>query len=645
MNNNAENKEKKISFKERVRQVWRVIKYFIGSASKEKPMYFVLNLISYVVGIASSFFNIVAPKYLIDMFVNKAPVRDIAIWAGIIVITNTMVSFIGNVISQTMGKYSDFFDRLFTMRICRKSMRMDFEYTEDPEMLDELNMADASVGQAGGVMSLTDSFMSIVSSAIVLVGVTTIILTSAPLLAPVILITTIITFFLNKKINAIVLSYIPKMNAISRRGGYYFGEMSNFRYGKDVRLYGMDKIIEEKAQENIQEVKKYQIQEAKDLHLLRQCGGFVGAVLSAINSFYIGYLAIKRIITIGDLSMLSSASAQFGGSIGSIIGEIQEIAKKSELMIKYVDFMENYETHTDGGKKVEPAKEYIIEFKNVSFKYPRGEEYVLRNINFTIPAGEHLAIVGLNGAGKTTFIKLLCRLYKVTEGEILINGVNINDYDFDEYAKLFSAVFQDFSMFAFTVKENIALSDTANARDERIEELCCSCGLSDKMGRLPKGVETLVFKEFDETGFEPSGGEQQKMAIARALYKNAPIVVLDEPTAALDPISEYEIYTHFNELTEGKSAIYISHRLATCRFCDRIAVFNDGEIIQVGTHEELMEQEGLYAMMFMAQMQYYVSEEEMEYMEGEYMEGEFVEGIYMEGPMFMESGEPVMMGE
>lgn len=608
MNSSTENKKEKNSFAINVKQTFRVVKYFIGAAQKEKPMYFVVNVVSYILGIFGAFFNIVAPKYLIDMFVGKAPVKDIALLAGIIVVTNTLLSFIRNFIAQNMEKYSDFFDRYFTMCLSRKSMRMDFEYTEDPKMLDELYMADSNVSQAGGVMALTDTFMSIVSSSVVLVGVTAIIVTSAPILAPVILITTIISFFMNKKMNQIIISYVPKATALGRHGEYFFGEMSDFRYGKDVRLYGMDKLISEKTEENIQEVKRLQIQQAKDLHLLRQLDGVIGAIVSAVITFYIGFLAIKKMITIGDLSMLSSSASQFGGSVDSIVGAVQDIALKSELMIKYVDFMENYETHADGGKSVEPAKDYVIEFKNVSFKYPRAEEYVLKNINITIHGGEHLAIVGLNGAGKTTFIKLLCRLYKPTEGEILLNGVNINEYDFDEYAHLFSPVFQDFSIFAFTVKENIALSDTANADYGKLWALCGSCGLTNKVKGLPQGLDTLVFKEFDETGFEPSGGEQQKIAIARALYKDAPIVVLDEPTAALDPVSEYEIYTHFNTLTKGKSAIYISHRLATCRFCDRIAVFHEGEIIQVGNHEQLMDQGGLYGEMFMAQMQYYMNQ-------------------------------------
>ncbi len=608
MNSSTENKKEKNSFAINVKQTFRVVKYFIGAAQKEKPMYFVLNVVSYILGIFGAFFNIVAPKYLIDMFVDKAPVKDIALLAGIIVVTNTLLSFIRNFIVQNMEKYSDFFDRFFTMRLSRKSMRMDFEYTEDPKMLDELYMADSNVSQAGGVMALTDTFMSIVSSSVVLVGVTAIIVTSAPILAPVILITTIISFFMNKKMNQIIISYVPKAAALGRHGEYFFGEMSDFRYGKDVRLYGMDKLIGEKTEENIQEVKQLQIQQAKDLHLLRQLDGVIGAIVSGVITFYIGFLAIKKVITIGDLSMLSSSASQFGGSVSSIVGAVQDIALKSELMIKYVDFMENYETHADGGKSVEPVKDYVIEFKNVSFKYPRAEEYVLKNINITIHGGEHLAIVGLNGAGKTTFIKLLCRLYKPTEGEILLNGVNINEYDFDEYAHLFSPVFQDFSIFAFTVKENIALSDTANADYGKLWALCGSCGLTNKVKGLPQGLDTLVFKEFDETGFEPSGGEQQKIAIARALYKDAPIVVLDEPTAALDPVSEYEIYTHFNTLTKGKSAIYISHRLATCRFCDRIAVFHEGEIIQVGNHEQLMDQGGLYGEMFMAQMQYYMNQ-------------------------------------
>ncbi len=270
-----------------------------------------------------------------------------------------------------------------------------------------------------------------------------------------------------------------------------------------------------------------------------------------------------------------------------------------------------------GNEKVHGEKHEIV-FEHVSFRYPRAEEFVLRDINLTIRSGEHLSIVGLNGAGKTTLIKLLCRLYDVTEGAIYIDGVNIKDYSEDEYRKLFAVVFQDFQLFAFTLKENVAFKDAAEAGDigqngqddaamQRVEEVLKLSGFYEDAKKLEHGLDTMIYKSFDEDGTELSGGQKQKVAISRALYRNAPIVILDEPTAALDPVAEYDIYRQFNTLVGGKTAIYISHRLSSCRFCDRIAVFADDTVKEYGTHDELVGKEaGIYAEMFAEQAKYYV---------------------------------------
>ena len=264
-----------------------------------------------------------------------------------------------------------------------------------------------------------------------------------------------------------------------------------------------------------------------------------------------------------------------------------------------------YPVALEKGDKAVTGETHVIEFSHVSFKYPRSEQYVLKDINLKITSGEHLSVVGLNGAGKTTFIKLLCRLYDVTEGEILIDGVNIKEYSEEEYRKLFAVVFQDFQLFAFSLKDNIALGDTAeDAEINRVLELA---GFYEDAQKLPEGLDTMLYKSFDEKGTELSGGQQQKTAIARALYKDAPIVILDEPTAALDPVAEYDIYRRFDTLVGGKTAIYISHRLSSCKFCDRIAVFAENTIKEYGTHEELVDKKnGIYAELFAAQAQYYV---------------------------------------
>ena len=248
--------------------------------------------------------------------------------------------------------------------------------------------------------------------------------------------------------------------------------------------------------------------------------------------------------------------------------------------------------------------EYYVEFRDVSFKYPGSDVWALRHVNLKFKVGEKLAVVGMNGSGKTTFIKLLCRLYDPAEGEILLNGVNIKKYNYDEYMSVFSVVFQDYRLFAFTLGQNVAARTDYD--EERVKHCLHQAGFKERLETLPNGTETYLFKNYDKNGVEFSGGETQKIALARALYKDAPFIILDEPTAALDPVSEYEVYSNFNRISGEKTAIYISHRLASCRFCDKIAVFDHGEIIQRGSHDELVaDKNGKYYELWHAQAQYY----------------------------------------
>ncbi|MBR4336285.1 MAG: ABC transporter ATP-binding protein, partial [Clostridia bacterium] len=248
--------------------------------------------------------------------------------------------------------------------------------------------------------------------------------------------------------------------------------------------------------------------------------------------------------------------------------------------------------------------DYEIEFQNVSFRYPGSDSYALKNVSIKYKIGEKLAIVGMNGSGKTTFIKLLCRLYDPTEGVILLNGINIQKYNSLEYLSILSVVFQDYKLFSFSLAANVAASSEYD--ETAVVESLEKAGFGERLKTMPNGIETVLYKDFEQSGTEISGGEGQKIAIARAIYKNAPFVILDEPTAALDPIAEYEVYSKFNEIVGDRTAIYISHRLSSCRFCDRIAVFDDGQIVQLGTHETLVADEtGKYYQLWSAQAQYY----------------------------------------
>ena len=249
-------------------------------------------------------------------------------------------------------------------------------------------------------------------------------------------------------------------------------------------------------------------------------------------------------------------------------------------------------------------RQYEVEFQDVSFKYPGSEIWALRHVNMKFKVGRRLAIVGENGSGKTTFIKLLCRLYDPQEGQILLNGIDIRKYRYDDYMQIFSIVFQDFQLISQPLGNNVSGSMAYD--EDRVRQALIDAGFGDRLDTLPEGLQTQLYKDFTENGVDVSGGEAQKIAIARALYKDAPFIILDEPTAALDPIAEAEIYAKFNEISGDKTAIYISHRLSSCKFCDEIAVFHGGAVIQQGTHEQLLADEGgKYHELWNAQAQYY----------------------------------------
>ncbi|MBE6855556.1 MAG: ABC transporter ATP-binding protein, partial [Ruminococcus sp.] len=266
----------------------------------------------------------------------------------------------------------------------------------------------------------------------------------------------------------------------------------------------------------------------------------------------------------------------------------------------------------DKDRKTVPIPEtdrYTFTFEDVSFRYSGQETYAVRHLNLTLSAGERLAIVGLNGAGKTTFIKLLLRLYDVTEGRILLNGTDIREFDRAEYYQLFAPAFQDVTVFAFPMEENVSMRPKEETDCARAEEMLRSAGMGEKIDSLADGMSTELLKVLYDDGVDLSGGEKQKLALARALYKDAPIVILDEPTAALDAIAEYQLYQRFDGMIGEKTAVYISHRLSSTRFCDRVAMFVGGEMVELGTHEALLEQHGAYAEMFRVQAQYYVEDD------------------------------------
>jgi len=382
-------------------------------------------------------------------------------------------------------------------------------------------------------------------------------------------------------------------------------------------------------QKNIQmDMRVYRQQEIID-HLSSQNrvftakGTFGRAALGKPGTCY-SLATSMSAIAVGCIYVFTCLKAWAGafdiGLVTQYVGAATALAESLNLLIASFGDMKNDTTHLDntfryldlpnamyqGSLTTEKRadRNYQVEFRNVSFKYPGSETWALRNVSMKFQIGKRLAIVGENGSGKTTFIKLLCRLYDPQEGEILLNGIDIRKYRYDDYMGIFSIVFQDFQLISQSLGSNVAGS--VDYDPQRVKNALTDAGFGPRLESLPKGLDTQLYKDYGEDGIEVSGGEAQKIAIARALYKDAPFIILDEPTAALDPMAEAEIYAKFNEISGDKTAIYISHRLSSCKFCDEILVFHQGAIVQQGTHEALLSRkDGKYAQLWNAQAQYY----------------------------------------
>lgn len=343
--------------------------------------------------------------------------------------------------------------------------------------------------------------------------------------------------------------------------------------------------------------------------LLNMASGAVSHVFTFLIYLYVCLKAWTGAFGIGAITQYIGAVSNIAGSLGrflAIWGDVRNNAPFLQLVFDYLDLPNDmYQGSLTTEKRAD--RDYEIEFRGVSFKYPGSETYALKNVSMKFRVGERLAVVGRNGSGKTTFIKLLCRLYDPTEGQILLNGIDIRKYDYRQYMDVFSVVFQDFWLLPYTIGQNVASAEHYD--EKRVEECLKKAGFWERLAEMEDGLETYLYKYRKDNGVDISGGEAQKIALARALYKNSPFIVLDEPTAALDPIAEAEIYAKFNEIVGDCTAIYISHRLSSCRFCDEIAVFENGTVVQMDSHNRLIEADGPYRELWYAQAQYYTEKE------------------------------------
>lgn len=426
----------------------------------------------------------------------------------------------------------------------------------------------------------------------------------------VMLVVTFVAPMLDNKAGSYYAKHANTHNLGNRLFGFfgylgYYGALAT-----DVRMYRQDKICERynrNKEDTFSSNGLFARFARGPMGFYSAAGAAVSVIFTGIVYLFVCLKALAGAFGLGSVTQYVASIAKVSGGMSSFVSNLGLMCNNTpflELTFEYLDIPNNM---YQGSLTVEKRsdRKYQVEFRNVSFKYPGSDNYALRNVNMKFEIGKRLAVVGMNGSGKTTFIKLLCRLYDPTEGEILLNGIDIRKYNYREYMDIFSVVFQDFKLLSLKLGENVA--GMVDYDKDRVMDCLEKAGFADRFIKMKDGTETYLYKDYDsENGIDVSGGEAQKIAIARALYKDAPFIILDEPTAALDPIAEAEIYEKFDSIAGDKTAIYISHRLSSCKFCDEIAVFHEGAVIQQGTHAELVADEnGKYYELWNAQAQYY----------------------------------------
>jgi ATP-binding cassette, subfamily B, bacterial len=588
------------------------IVYIIKKILKYKKSLLVLILIASISSSAMKYIWTFIGKYIIDLIQRSIETNTNGLNPLLKLITLTsLVELLAIAVnSQVSNKqwYRCIYVRMMIIKErIAKALTLNYQQLESSDTLDLMQKAmnatnNESDGVEGMIHSISDELISLTS---VLVGIG-IIITLNPLL--------ILVIFVLITIQFLFMNYIQKKDKIEtwdklapfwRKIYYVEQKTQDFSYGKDIRLYNMNSWLKNK-QQDLYKTKHEHIVKSKNYWIANSTFAlFINLIRSAIIYSWLIYSVIEKGMSIGNVLLYIGSIETFSSSLLDFFWKISQFKKQSLQVDDFRSFMDLENLENKDAIPLPKFDKWTFTFENVSFKYPNQENYSLKNINLTIPSGEKLAIVGLNGAGKTTFVKLLLRLYDVTEGRILLNGVDVKEYKKDDYFKIFSPIFQDVQIFAFPLCENVSMSEPEKTDSKLAEDYLRSAGLGEKIDSLPKGVHTELLKVIEEDGIDLSGGEKQKLALARALYKNAPIVVLDEPTAALDALAEYHLYQNFNKMIGEKSAVYISHRLSSTRFCDKVAMFMNGNLVEYGTHESLLQKNGEYAHMFEVQAQYY----------------------------------------
>lgn len=585
--------------------------YALNIERKSNLRLLAITLIKPIGDIVGTLLNSYAPKYVLSFIEDDLPFNTIIMYTVII----CLIMMILDVISTTCYNSFEFEYRKTEGYVEKKRMdklfHTDFKNMESPDFLDYAQRAKTALNRGKGFHGVLYQSRNFIAQG-------TLMILSAALIGIQNLLMMIIFIVISFGIVKIS-SFFTKRDKIKfsdamaptwRKMNYLESTTKNFDFAKDIRLFNMSNAFFNQLSGVNETYKELNRKHHNRMVLWEVSLGSVLIVQKILMYTWLVYNVVTGAYQISDFVLYVGLVSTFHASVG-YVNWIYSDMRTNSLMINdyrnFVDWKEDRETadEKDGHITEINLDKFEFRFENVSFKYPGHDNYVLKNVNLTIKNGAKLAVVGVNGAGKTTFIKLMMKLYEPSEGRILLNDVDIKEYNREEYFKLFSPVFQNVECFAMPIYQNISFAEEDKTDMNKINEVLEQSGLSEKINSYEKGIHTNLLKIFDKEGIDLSGGEKQRLAMARALYKDGKVIILDEPTAALDALAEDRMYREFENMIHGKTAVFISHRLGSTRFCNKIAMFEDGTIVEEGTHEELMAKNGKYAYMFGIQSQYY----------------------------------------
>ena len=586
--------------KNKLKALW----LFAKITAKNDPLYIPVIILNALAPAAGTLINVFVPMIFINQITDPRPADQFIKIVVLLIIGKILLESLERLLNREEFVRRQGINDYLTFELAKKAMDLTYQNIENPHTLDLKEKANAAINM-GAIHNLLSCLKDIITSVATIIGTALVIISFSPYLVGFSILISLLIILVNGKESSYTSKFNLEIVNVNRRFSYYFSLMASPHYQKEIRVFDLGEMLQSKTQGYLDQM----MDGFEDKFGYEANMGaikiFLESILRLVSYTYVAMRTLSAAygpqISFGSFSAIIAANENFMKSFQTMFSELADFIMSLANLEPLYDF---YILDSDKEENLEKAGDFeSLVFKNVTFTYPGSDRKIIDNLSFKINKGEKISIVGVNNAGKTTIVKLLLRFFDIDSGEILYNGVNIKKISKKSLYEKISGVFQDFAIMPFTIKENIIANKDFSG--EKTHEIIRRLDLDQKIKELPKGLGTYLNKDIYEEATDLSLGQKQKLAIARALYQNADFLILDEPTASLDPLAESKIYEHFNEMTEGKTAIFISHRMSSSRFTDKILLLDGGKAAAFDSHENLMKSDNLYSKLYKAQAQYF----------------------------------------